>query len=63
MGHMHLHHGHGEIGAQHLLATQRVRGDVGARADVLAVEVQQRVGRLQDRRLDEHSALRVENRA
>ena len=44
---MHPHHGHGEIGAQHDLATQGVRGHIGAGADVLAIEVQQRVGGLQ----------------
>ena len=46
MGHMHLHHRYGEIGAQHLLSAQRVRCHIGPRTDVLAVEVQQRVGRL-----------------
>ena len=48
--HVHLHHRHGEIRAQHRLAQHRVGGDVGARADILAVEVEQRLGRLQDRR-------------
>ena len=46
MRHMRLHHRHGEIRAQHHLAAQRVRGDIGAGADVLAIEVQERLGRL-----------------
>jgi hypothetical protein len=41
---MHLDDRHGEVGAQHHLAPVGVVGGVGARADVLAVEVEQRVG-------------------
>src|SRR5690606_2467876 len=42
-----LHHRHGEVGAQHHLAADRVLGHIGAGADILAIEVQQRLGRQQ----------------
>ena len=48
VGHMGLHHGHGEVRPQHHLAAQGVMGDIGAGADILAVQVQKRLGGLQD---------------
>ena len=48
LGHVGLHHGHGEIGTRHHLAAQGVCGDIGAGADILAIKVKQRLGRLQD---------------
>ena len=53
--HVQPHDRHGEVGAQHHLRPL-VAGDEGARPDVLAVEVEQHVGRLQRRRLDPHRA-------
>ena len=61
--HMHLNDRHGEIGAQHLLAAHRVRGDIGSGADILAVKVQQDICRLQDRRVHDLRACRFEQRA
>ena len=58
--HVQPHDRHGEVGAQHHLRAL-VAGDEGARADVLAVEVEQHVGRLQRRRLDPHRAGRAEH--
>src|SRR5690606_4287099 len=46
--HMHLHHRHGEIGAQHHLTPDRVLGDIGAGANVLAIKVKKRLGLKQD---------------
>ncbi len=54
MGHMGLHDGHGEIGAQHHLAAQGIGGDIGAGADVFAVKVQQGFGGLQDIGIHRH---------
>jgi len=45
-------HRDGEIGAQAQLAAVGVGGEVHALADVLAREVEERLGRLQDRRRD-----------
>jgi hypothetical protein len=56
---MHLHDRHGEVGAQHHLAPVRVVGGVGAGADVLAVEVQQRVGAAASGGVHRHGAGRV----
>ena len=39
--HMHLDHRHSEIRTQHLFAAQRIRGHIGAGANILAVQVQQ----------------------
>ena len=58
--HVQPHDRHGEVGAQHHLRPL-VAGDEGARPDVLAVEVEQHVGRLQRRRLDPHRAGRAEH--
>src|SRR5690606_1149371 len=55
-----LHHRHGEVGAQHHLAPQGVAGDIGAGADVLAVEIEEDLGRLQDVGLDRQRAGRAE---
>jgi hypothetical protein len=49
---MHLHHWYGKIGPQHLLAAQGVGGHISARANILAVEIKQRIRGLQYRRLD-----------
>ncbi len=48
VGHVHLHDRHGEVRAQHHLAVQGVVRYIGAGADVLAVEVEKHLGRLQD---------------
>ena len=61
--HVRLHHRHGEVGAQHHLAPERVMRDIGPRADILAVKVQQGLGGLQDIGLDRHRARRAERRA
>ena len=61
--HVHLDHRHGEIGAQHLFPAQRVRGDIGARANVLAIEIQKRGRWLQQRRLDHCGALPLKHLA
>ncbi|KGL02396.1 hypothetical protein PM04_05430 [Thalassobacter sp. 16PALIMAR09] len=45
--HVHLHDRHGKIRAQHHLTLIGVLGDKGTAANVFAVEVQQRFGRLQ----------------
>ena len=50
--HVHLHDGDGEVRAQHDLAPRRVVGHVGAGADVLAVEVEQGLGGLEDGAVD-----------
>ena len=44
-------HGDGEVGPQAQFLAGRIRRQVQAFADVLAGEVEERVGRLQDRRL------------
>jgi hypothetical protein len=44
-------HRNGEVGPQAELLAGRVRGQIQAFADVLAGEVEERFGRLQDRRL------------
>ena len=54
VGHVGLHDRHGEVGAQHHLALEGVVGDIGAGADILAVEVQKGAGGLQDIGLDRH---------
>jgi hypothetical protein len=59
---MHLHHRHGEVRAQHHLAPVGIMGGVGAGADVLAVEVEERVGAQHQGRVDGHRTRRREHR-